>query len=255
MATIKGQNIRIYINNKCVAAATSATVHCALNVEESTTKDTEDDWLVMEPTGQVWDVASTAYVLDEDDDAVINLEQAFQVGLLVDVAIGNTEGAKNRVARQILLEGQAILSDLQIQSNNREQVTYTIRLDGHGDLSEGIQKIADYINSIEGMRFNGIGNFDYQGNLFAVAKATHSYQGTFLFLLAHNGMLTKVNTYTSSVLSMQDYSNYRLADYYSRVKAWAQASNYVMYDDISKGSYNYRLLANTGIIGSPYATI
>ena len=254
MAKIKGQNIRLYINNKCVAAATNATVHCVLNVEESTTKDTEDDWIPMEPTGQTWDVSSTAYVLAEDDEAAINLEQAYQVGQLVDVAIGNTEGSKNRVAKQMLLEGQAILSDLQIQSNNREQVTYTIRLDGHGDLSEGIQKIADYINSIEGMTFNGIGNFDYQGTLFAVAKATHSYQGTFLFLLAHNGMLTKVNSFTSSVLSMQDYTNYRLDDYYARIKAWAQGT-YVMYDDISKGSYNYRLLANTGIIGSPYVTI
>ena len=70
MATIKGQNLRIFLADPnsqddpaCIAAATSCTAHIALQVQEDTTKDTEDDWLIKEVTGLSWDVQAEALIL------------------------------------------------------------------------------------------------------------------------------------------------------------------------------------------------
>lgn len=62
MATIKGQNLRLFINNLCVAAATNAQVHIALEVQEDSTKDTIDDWLQQSPVGLAWDAQADAMV-------------------------------------------------------------------------------------------------------------------------------------------------------------------------------------------------
>ena len=50
MATVKGQNLRVLVgvdteHLQCIAASTNCVLHCALQVEEDTTKDTTDDWI------------------------------------------------------------------------------------------------------------------------------------------------------------------------------------------------------------------
>ena len=85
MATIKGQNLRILIGPddehlKCVAAATNCVVHVSAVVEEDTTKDTEDDWLIKEVTGLNWDVQVDALIIDETDEDAVSAD-ALQPGL------------------------------------------------------------------------------------------------------------------------------------------------------------------------------
>ena len=53
---------------QCVAASTSCTLHCALQVQEDTTKDTVDDWIEQEPVGLNWDVQVEALVISDDDE-------------------------------------------------------------------------------------------------------------------------------------------------------------------------------------------
>ena len=53
MATIKGENLRVMVGDdidhlQCIAAATNCTLHCALQVQEDTTKDTVGDWIEQE---------------------------------------------------------------------------------------------------------------------------------------------------------------------------------------------------------------
>ena len=73
MATIKGENLRVMVGDdlehlQCIAAATNCVLHCALQVEESTTKDTEDDWIVNEPVGLNWDMQVESLVISDDDE-------------------------------------------------------------------------------------------------------------------------------------------------------------------------------------------
>ena len=69
MTTIKGQNLRILVTPdggtpRCIAAALQCTVHAALQLQENTTKDTDNDWIDQEPVGLSWDVSGEAVVLD-----------------------------------------------------------------------------------------------------------------------------------------------------------------------------------------------
>ena len=75
MGTIKGQNLRLFLGGKCVAAATNATFHIAAQMGDCTTKDSEGDWTEQEPVGMSWDAQSESLVIilpgltDNPDDA------------------------------------------------------------------------------------------------------------------------------------------------------------------------------------------
>ena len=150
MATIKGENLRIFLRPKgaptgyrAVAAATNCTLHCALQVQEDTTKDTVDDWIEQEPVGLNWDVQVEALVLSGDDEeyrpGAINADQ-LQVGRVYLLRFTRTAGAsgeqnRDAVADAMQLTGSAILNDLQINSQNGELSTYTAQFTGHGELA------------------------------------------------------------------------------------------------------------------------
>lgn len=67
MANIKGENLRIFIYNKCVGAATNANVHIQLNVGESGTKDDVEGWAVNEPQGLLWDAQVDAMIIERPE--------------------------------------------------------------------------------------------------------------------------------------------------------------------------------------------
>ena len=128
---------------QCVAASTSCTLHCALQVQEDTTKDTVGDWIEQEPVGLNWDVQVEALVFSDDDEeyrpGAINADQ-LQVGRVYMLRFTRTAGAsgeqnRDAVADGMQYTGSAILSDLQINSQNAELTTYTAKFTGTGDLT------------------------------------------------------------------------------------------------------------------------
>lgn len=145
MATIKGQNLRVLLsadgtteNLACVAAATNGIIHLALQVEESTTKDTDDDWIVNEPVGINWDAQVDALVVIDDEETGITADSLVvgQVYLLRFSRTAGASGEQNRdaVTSEIQLTGSAILSDLQMTAQNQDISTYTAKFTGTGDL-------------------------------------------------------------------------------------------------------------------------
>ena len=128
---------------QCVAASTNCTLHCALQVQENTTKDTEGDWIVNEPVGLNWDVQVEALVISGDDEeyrpGAINADQ-LQVGRVYLLRFPRTAGAageqnRDAVADAMQFTGSAILSDLQISAQNAELTTYTAQFTGTGELT------------------------------------------------------------------------------------------------------------------------
>lgn len=129
---------------QCIAAATNCTLHCALQVQEDTTKDTVDDWLEQEPVGLNWDVQVEALVISDDDEeyrpGAKNIDQ-LQVGRVYQLRFTRTAGAageQNRDAVEDAMQftGFAILSDLQITSQNAEIATARAQFTGTGELSQ-----------------------------------------------------------------------------------------------------------------------
>ena len=151
MATIKGQNLRIFLKKsgtapsvfpRAVAAATNCTLHCALQVQEDTTKDTVDDWIEQEPVGLNWDVQTEALVISDDESEESGIAASdLVVGALYNLTFTRTIGAAGEQNRDrdysspINMTGTAILSDLQINSQNGELSTYTAQFTGHGELT------------------------------------------------------------------------------------------------------------------------
>ena len=129
---------------QCIAASTNCTLHCALQVQEDTTKDTVDDWLEQEPVGLNWDVQVEALVISDDDEeyrpGAKNIDQ-LQVGRVYQLRFTRTAGAageQNRddVADAMQFTGFAILSDLQITSQNADIATARAQFTGTGELSQ-----------------------------------------------------------------------------------------------------------------------
>ena len=145
MATIKGQNLRIMVgsttrNWTCIAAAQSCTVHVAAVVGDSSSKDTEGDWEVKEVTGLSWDVDTTALINADADQNAVDL-QDLEIGTkywLRFTQTATTANSKNRtpIDNALSYYGQAILTDLQINASNRQEVTYTAKFIGDGDLEQ-----------------------------------------------------------------------------------------------------------------------
>ena len=144
MATIKGENLRILIGPddehlKCVTAAVNCVVHVVANVQEDTTKDTEDDWLIKEVTGLSWDVQVDALIIDKTDDDAVSAD-LLQPGLEYTVRFSQTAGAageKNRdaIANALQYTGKAILNDLNFTSQNQNMAQCSAKFQGSKDLT------------------------------------------------------------------------------------------------------------------------
>ena len=129
---------------QCIAASTNCTLHCALQMQEDTTKDTVDDWLEQEPVGLNWDVQVESLVISDDDEeyrpGAKNIDQ-LQVGRVYQLRFTRTAGAageQNRDAVEDAMQftGFSILSDLQITSQNAEIAIARAQFTGTGELSQ-----------------------------------------------------------------------------------------------------------------------
>ena len=223
---IKGQNLRLYVQNICVAAATNAQVHVSLEVKEDSTKDTIDDWIQQSPVGLSWDAQTDAMVdmqpeasdngnvtkqiqggyihnspitlrpgdgiavtrsanqakimIFEKDDTEYHViaagepsvsylnrsdnDKEVYVGadtqyVIMHYEVGDVEGAglssfihnvgapvlvkfattqpmihRNRSIEHPLLQGTAIIADIQVNAPNQDITTYSVKLQGTGEL-------------------------------------------------------------------------------------------------------------------------
>lgn len=137
---IKGQNLRVFVGGKCIAAATSCTVHMAAQTEDASTKDSTGDWAENEVTGKSWDMSTDALVCLTDPESAQGKSTVDILGLIgttVAVTFDKTEGTNNRTATTSTIKktGNAIITDISITAANRQNATYTVQFTGTGALS------------------------------------------------------------------------------------------------------------------------
>lgn len=138
MATTKGQNLRIYIGEVCVAAATTASVHVNQELEDSSTKDSTADWTEQEVTGLSWDASCEALVSGETENIGSIITKLINK-TKVAVTFTTTSGANNRVAVRGATKwsGNAYVSDFNITAANKQNATISLTLTGTGALTKG----------------------------------------------------------------------------------------------------------------------
>jgi predicted secreted protein len=140
MATIKGQNLRIFLNNVVIAAAQQCQLSVNLDVKQISTKDDTDDFASNIALKLSWSVSANGVVTnDPDRNDVASLMD--RIGQTVRVELATASGNQNSDMGEQLLAGDAIISDVQVQANNEEESTYSVQLTGKKDMLTDIRLI------------------------------------------------------------------------------------------------------------------
>ena len=146
MGTIKGQNLRVMVgtasgSEKCIAMAVNATFHIATQLEDSSTKDSTNDWQEQEVTGLSWDAQTESLVTLEDNGSNGELPQDILSLMInktkVHLVFDQTAGTNNRVAQDSVIKksGWAYISDVSISAQNRQNSQLSVQFTGTGPLS------------------------------------------------------------------------------------------------------------------------
>lgn len=135
----RGQYFRLLIYkssaNQVIAMAQDLTFHGSAQVENSTTKDDgTGEWESNEITGLSYDITSTALVPLAADTANTLADIEAQVGDKVSWAICSMSGDDNRTIVATICSGEAIITQLEINAANKQNVTYQTSLKGFGPL-------------------------------------------------------------------------------------------------------------------------
>ena len=143
----KGQFVRLLLSSDnttapaaVIAAALSLSLHVSLQMESSTTKDTPGSWDIQEPTGLSYDISTSALVRGNDTitsgvagKSLADIESIYEAGMPVKWKIANVSGDNNRTASSTIVSGSCLLTQLQINAQNRTKATYQATLNGYGD--------------------------------------------------------------------------------------------------------------------------
>lgn len=144
----KGQYVRLFLSNDntaaaaaVIAAAKQLAFHCSLALEEASTKDTDGDWTIQEPTLFSYDITTQALVRggdtitsQVDGQALSDIQTIYDNGTPVKWEIANVSGDNNRTKGASIFSGSALLTQLQINAQNRQNATYQATLNGYGAL-------------------------------------------------------------------------------------------------------------------------
>ena len=143
MATVKGQNLRLYVGGKPIAAALECQLHVALSVQPMSTKDDEGGWVRNMAVALNWDVKAKGVVdNDSTDTGAVHADTILNYrGQTVRIEMGLSSGEKNRDKGDILVAGDAILNDIQVQAQNRQRSIYDIQLTGTRQLMYDLREI------------------------------------------------------------------------------------------------------------------
>lgn len=147
----KGQYVRLFLGSdnsatpaKVIAAAKQLSLHVSLTLETSTTKDTDGDWQVQEPTGLSYDITSNALVRSGDTitsqvqgQSLADIEDIYEGSLPVKWQIANVSGVNNRTKAVVIVSGSVVVTSLVMNGPNRQNADYTATLTGFDNYTVG----------------------------------------------------------------------------------------------------------------------
>ncbi len=150
-AYTKGQFVRLFLSSdnttapaKVIAAAKTLSLHVSLTLEDATTKDTDGNWQVQEPTGLSYDISTSALVRGNDTitsavaaQDLASIEEIYEAGTPVKWQIANVSSDNQRTKGTVIASGSCLLTQLSIQGPNRQNATYQATLNGYGAYTVG----------------------------------------------------------------------------------------------------------------------
>ena len=142
----KGQFVRLFLGSdntatpsKVIAAAKQLSLHVSMTLEDATTKDTDGDWQVQEPTGLAYDISTTALIRSGDTitssvgaQALPEIEEIYEGSEPVKWFIAHVSGANQRTKGDTIVSGSVVLTQLTLNGPNRQNADYTAAFTGFG---------------------------------------------------------------------------------------------------------------------------
>lgn len=142
----KGQYVRLFLGSdntatpsKVIAAAKQLSLHVSMTLEDATTKDTDGDWQVQEPTGLAYDISTTALIRSGDTitssvgaQALPEIEEIYEGSEPVKWFIAHVSGANQRTKGDTIVSGSVVLTQLTLNGPNRQNADYTAAFTGFG---------------------------------------------------------------------------------------------------------------------------
>ena len=143
----KGQFTRFFLSSDktatpsaVIAAARTLSLHVSLTLEAATTKDTDGDWVLQEPTGLSYDITTGALVRSGDTitsqvagKTLADVETIYEAGTPVKWQIANVSGDNQRTKGSVIVSGSVVLAQLSINGPNRQSADYSAQFSGYGD--------------------------------------------------------------------------------------------------------------------------
>jgi len=133
--------------SKVIAAAKTMSLHCSLQTEESSTKDTTGDALEYDATGQSYDISGSGLVLTPADTLntganSLNDMEGYVQNTLLYWRICLMEGTNNRTVVEEIASGQCKCTQLQIQGQNKQNASYNYTLNGYGPITVPAESVS-----------------------------------------------------------------------------------------------------------------
>ena len=141
----KGQFVRLFLSTSAnpalvVAGAKTLSLHVGITLVDATTKDTEGDFVVQEPTELSYDISSGALIdsgetisSSVNGQSLSSLMSNYENEVLMYWQIAAVSGDNNRTKGSVIVSGQCYITQLDINAANRQAGEYTSRLTGDGD--------------------------------------------------------------------------------------------------------------------------
>ena len=144
----KGQNFRLFIEDKCVAASKTCSFEETAELEDISTKDSTGLAKRNSTKGKSWNGSADTLVLQFGDPYAFDLKNLILKiikGTLVSVKFTETEGFENRTIvsadkNEITVNGNALINDLTIKSTVNEEITVAIKFMGYGPLTKTVKE-------------------------------------------------------------------------------------------------------------------
>lgn len=147
----KGQFVRLFVGSdntaapaKVVAAARQLSLHISLSLESATTKDTDGDWDIQQPTGLSYDITSNALMRSGDTitssvgaQTVADIEDIYEGAVPVKWVIANVSGANQRTKGAAIVSGSCVITSLVLNGPDRQNADYNATFNGYGPYSVG----------------------------------------------------------------------------------------------------------------------
>ena len=141
----KGQFVRLFLSSTAnpalvVAGAKTLSLHVGITLVDATTKDTEGDFVVQEPTELSYDISSGALIdsgetisSSVNGQSLSSLMSNYESEDLMYWQIASVSGDNNRTKGSVIVSGQVYITQLDINAANRQACEYSTRLSGFGE--------------------------------------------------------------------------------------------------------------------------